>query len=71
MSLFALAGPIYLWISAGTCIELFYAKYIGKKTVTICEIEDPSPWIIAYSDIILKRIEELEDCLRRMLKSGL
>ena len=56
-------------LSAGTCMELFYAKRIGKKTVTICEIEDPSPWIIAYSDVILKRIEDLEDYLRRISKS--
>jgi len=52
-------------LSAGTCMELFYAKLKGKKTISICEIENPSPWIIVHSDIILKRIEELEGALKR------
>jgi len=52
-------------LSAGTCMELFYAKLEGKKTITICQIENPSPWIIAYSDVILKRIEDLEGLLTR------
>ncbi len=55
-------------ISAGTCMELFYAKMRGKKTVTICEIEDPSPWIIFHSDVILRRIGDLEDFLKRNVK---
>jgi len=53
-------------LSAGTCMELFYAKLMGKKTVTICEIENPSPWITAHSDIILRRIEEFDDYLRKI-----
>jgi len=52
-------------LSAGTCMELFYAKLKGKKTVCICQIENPSPWIVVHSDIILKKIEELEDALKR------
>jgi nucleoside 2-deoxyribosyltransferase len=52
-------------LSAGTCMELFYAKIKKKKTICICEIENPSPWIIVHSDIILKRIEELEGALRQ------
>ena len=52
-------------LSAGTCMELFYAKLKGKKTVCICQIENPSPWIIVHSDIILKSIEELEGVLKR------
>ena len=51
--------------SAGTCMELFYAKLKGKKTICICQIENPSPWIIVHSDVILKKIEELEDALKR------
>ena len=30
-------------LSAGTCMELFYAKLKGKKTMCICQIESPSP----------------------------
>lgn len=51
-------------LSAGTCMELFYAKLKGKKTVTICQIENPSPWILAHSDILLRSIEELEKLLK-------
>jgi len=51
-------------LSAGTCMELFYAKLKGKKTVCICPIENPSPWIIVHSDMILKSIEELEGLLK-------
>jgi nucleoside 2-deoxyribosyltransferase len=52
-------------LSAGTCMELFYAKLKGKKTICICQIENPSPWIIAHSDMIIKKIEELEHALRQ------
>jgi len=52
-------------LSTGTCMELFYAKLKGKKTVTICEIENPSPWITAHSDVILRRIEELDEYLKK------
>ncbi len=52
-------------LSAGTCMELFYAKIKKKKTICICEVENPSPWIIVHSDITLKRIEELEDALKQ------
>ena len=52
-------------LSAGTCMELFYAKLKGKKTVTICGIENPSPWIVSHSDVILRRIEELDDYLKK------
>ncbi|MEM3697038.1 MAG: nucleoside 2-deoxyribosyltransferase [Candidatus Bathyarchaeia archaeon] len=51
-------------LSAGTCMELFYAKLKGKRTICICKIENPSPWIIIHSDVILKKIEELENILK-------
>lgn len=51
-------------LSAGTCMELFYAKREGKKTIVICQIEDPSPWIVEHSDIFLKTIEEFEKLLK-------
>lgn len=55
-------------LSAGTCMEIFYAKLVGKKTITICGIEDPSPWIIAHSDIILRGIDELDSFLKQLSK---
>jgi nucleoside 2-deoxyribosyltransferase len=51
-------------LSAGTCMELFYAKLKGKKTICICEIKNISPWIAAHSDIIIDKIEELERTLK-------
>lgn len=53
-------------LSAGTCMELFYAKLKHKRTICICAINDPSPWIIAHSDIILKSIDELEETMRKI-----
>jgi nucleoside 2-deoxyribosyltransferase len=52
-------------LSAGTCMELFYAKLKGKKTVCVCQIENPSPWIIAHSDIVLEQIDQIEDTLKQ------
>lgn len=52
-------------LSAGTCMELFYAKLRGKKTICICEIENPSPWITVHSDIMLRNMNMLESVLRR------
>ncbi|MEM2321037.1 MAG: nucleoside 2-deoxyribosyltransferase [Candidatus Bathyarchaeia archaeon] len=54
-------------LSAGTCMELFYAKFKGKKTITMCKIKSPSPWIIEHSDIIVRNFNEL----KRILKEGI
>lgn len=51
-------------LSAGTCMELFYAKLKGKKTVTICGLRNPSPWIVRHSDIIVRNIKEFEVLLK-------
>ena len=50
--------------SAGTCMELFYAKLKRKKTICVCQIENPSPWIVVHSDVLLESIEDVEDVLR-------
>lgn len=52
-------------LSAGTCMELFHAKRLGRETIVICELENPSPWIIHHADVLLKSIEELEKYLKR------
>lgn len=51
-------------LSAGSCMELFYAKRRGKRTVVICGLEDPSPWIVHHSDVFLRSMEEFEGFLR-------
>ncbi len=53
-------------ISAGSCMELFYAKHKGKKIVVVSEMECLSPWIIAHSDMILKSFNQLEDALKKI-----
>lgn len=52
-------------LSAGTCMELFYAKLKGKKVVSVIEFEDPSPWITLHSDVLLKSLEELRSYVER------
>ena len=51
-------------LSAGTCMELFYAKHLEKKTVCICLIDNPSPWIVVHSDIMIGAVWELENALK-------
>ena len=59
---------VYLPIlSAGACMELFYAKRIGKKIIVVSEIECLSPWIIAHSDMVQKGFDGLEDALKNFL----
>ena len=52
-------------LSTGTCMELFYAKMKGKRTICICRLKNPSPWITAHSDIIIKKISELKITLEK------
>jgi nucleoside 2-deoxyribosyltransferase len=52
-------------LSAGTCMELFYAKRKGKKVITISGMDVLSPWIVVHSDRILRSIDELEDALKQ------
>ena len=52
-------------LSAGACMELFYAKSKGKKIIVVSEMESLSPWIKIYSDAILKNLNDLEDTLKK------
>ena len=59
---------VYLpMLSAGACMELFYAKRKGKRIIIVSEIECLSPWIVAHSDIVLKAFDGLEDILKKFL----
>ena len=53
-------------LSAGACMELFYAKRKGKRVIVISEMECLSPWIIIHSDAIVKNFNELEDALKKI-----
>jgi len=52
-------------LSAGACMELFYAKRKGKKIIVVSEMESLSPWIKIHSDAILKDLNDLEDTLKK------
>ena len=55
---------VYLPIlSAGACMEMFYAKRKGKHIIVVSEIKCLSPWIVFHSDIIIKSFSELEEAL--------
>jgi nucleoside 2-deoxyribosyltransferase len=54
-------------LSAGACMELFYAKRKGKKVVVVSEIKCLSPWIIAHADIVIQDFSALEEALKRLL----
>jgi len=53
-------------LSAGACMELFYAKCKGKKIVVVSEMKCLSPWIIAHSDLVIKDFNELEEALHKI-----
>jgi len=54
-------------LSAGACMELFYAKRKGKKVLVVSDMDCLSPWIVVHSDVIVKRFEELEGALKKVL----
>jgi len=53
-------------ISAGACMELFYAKRKGKKIIVVSAIECLSPWITYHADIIVKDFVELKAALKQV-----
>ena len=54
-------------LSAGACMELFYAKLKGKKVIVISELDCLSPWIVVHSDKIIASFEELERALKNLV----
>ena len=54
-------------LSAGACMEMFYAKRKGKKIIVVSGMECLSPWIVVHSDVIVKRFEDLKDALNQVL----
>ncbi len=52
-------------LSAGACMEMFYAKHKGKKIIVVSEMKCLSPWIVVHSDLILRSLDQLEDALKK------
>jgi hypothetical protein len=60
---------VYLPIlSAGACMEMFYAKRKDKKVIVVSPVECLSPWIVFHSDTIIRGFNELEEALRKILE---
>jgi len=56
-------------VSAGACMEMFYAKhFLGKKVVVVSDLDCLSPWIVTHSDVILKDFGELEKALQDLFQ---
>ena len=53
-------------LSAGACMELFYAKRKGKKVIVVSNMSRLSPWIVVHADKIVKSFEELKDALKQV-----
>jgi nucleoside 2-deoxyribosyltransferase len=53
-------------LSAGACMEMFYAKRKGKHVVVVSPMQCLSPWIVVHSDVIVKHFEELENALGKV-----
>jgi len=59
---------VYLPIlSAGACMEMFYAKRKGKHVIVVSPLPCLSPWIVFHSDKIIKGFSDLEGALRKIL----
>jgi hypothetical protein len=52
-------------LSAGACMEMFYAKRKGKKIIVVSDL-CLSPWIVAHSDAVVKDFSQLEDALKKL-----
>lgn len=53
-------------LSAGACMEMFYAKRNGKKVIVVSDMECLSPWIIFHSDLVIKSFSQLEESLKKI-----
>jgi len=59
---------VYLPIlSAGACMEMFYAKRKGKTIIVVSPIKCLSPWIVFHSDMIIRSFDALEEALRKFI----
>lgn len=54
-------------LSAGACMEMFYAKRKGKRIIVVSEMKCLSPWIVVHSDTIIKNFDQLEIALTRFI----
>jgi len=54
-------------LSAGACMEMFYAKRKGKQVVVVSPIKCLSPWIVFHSDELIIDFGQLEATLKKLV----
>ena len=54
-------------LSAGACMELFYAKKKGKKVIVISDMDYLSPWIIVHCDAVVQSLDSLEAEMKKLI----
>ncbi|MCL2642097.1 MAG: nucleoside 2-deoxyribosyltransferase domain-containing protein [Candidatus Bathyarchaeota archaeon] len=52
-------------LSAGACMEMFYAKRKGKTIIVVSDMEQLSPWIKVHCNTIIKNFDTLEETLNK------
>ncbi|MCL1965545.1 MAG: nucleoside 2-deoxyribosyltransferase [Candidatus Bathyarchaeota archaeon] len=52
-------------LSAGACMEMFYAKHKGKTVIVISDMPKLSPWIKVHCDILITNFDMLEETLHK------
>ena len=52
-------------LSAGACMEMFYAKRKNKTIIVISNMKQLSPWIKIHSNTIIKNLNQLEETLNK------
>ena len=58
---------VYLpMLSAGACMEMFYAKRKGKKIIIVSDLPRLSPWIVFHSDALIQSFDQLEKALKKL-----
>lgn len=51
--------------SVGAAIEAWECKKSGGKIIVICEMPNPSPWIVGLADLFFRSIDEFEKFLQQ------
>jgi len=50
-------------LSAGACMEMFYAKRKGKIVIVVSDLPKLSPWIKVHCDVLITNFDMLEETL--------
>jgi nucleoside 2-deoxyribosyltransferase len=50
-------------LSAGACMEMFYAKRKGKTVIVVSDMPQLSPWIKVHCNVLIKNFDMLEEAL--------